>query len=107
MLGGGISHGNATAQPAVTGNIVSVKLSSSAPAVKGWSVQRDLLGRPLVGDHNNQIGTVIDLLVTTAAEPFVLLIGVGGNFEIGGHAVTLPRNAVVERDGLLHLVWTS
>lgn len=58
-------------------------------------------------DHDKQIGTIIDLVVTTAAAPYVLIIGGGGHFEIGGHAVALPCDAVVERNGLLHLAGAS
>ena len=103
----GIVHARADAQAAGTGATVSVTLPSAAAPVTGWSVQHGLLGRPLMDDHDKQIGTVIDLVVTSAAGPYVLIIGVGGHFEVGGHAVALPRAAVVERKGLLHLAGAS
>ncbi|WP_426191584.1 PRC-barrel domain-containing protein [Massilia sp. DWR3-1-1] len=102
-----LAPGVAHAQASRASTIVTMQLPSSATPVKGWSVQRGLLGRPIYDDGGEQIGTVIDLVVTSAAAPFVLIIGVGGHAEIGGHAVALPFAAVTDRKGLLHLPGAS
>ena len=107
VLSLGLAHGLTYAQQAGGRAIVSVTLPPSLLVVTGWSVKQGLLGRPLVDDRDKQIGTVIDLVVTVGAAPYILIIGVGGHLDVRGHAVALPRDAVVERDGLLHLPGAS
>lgn len=69
LLGMGIAHSNARAQAAGTSATVSVQLTTGAVPVTGLSVSRGLLGRPLMDDHSIQIGTIIDLVVTTRISP--------------------------------------
>ena len=102
MLGVLFASGQASAQQPGTAAVVSMTLPSSAEPVKGWSVKRGLLGRPVYASaEGKQIGTVVDLVVTLAAAPYVLVIGVGGFVEIGGHEVAVPLDDVVEQGGLL------
>jgi hypothetical protein len=94
--------GPAAAQQPGTAAVVSTTLASSAEPVQGWSVKHGLLGRAVyAAAGGKQIGTVMDLVVTTGAAPYVLVIGVGGFIEVGGHAVAVPLADVVEQDGLL------
>jgi hypothetical protein len=97
----------AHAQTAGSRAVVSMTLPSSTEPVFGWSIRQGLMGRPIVDDNDRQIGTVVDVLVKDGASPFVLVIGVGGRFEVGGHAVALPLESVVEQMGLLHLPGAS
>lgn len=67
----------------------------------GWSIRHGLLGRPVYASvGGKQIGSVIDVVVTSVAAPYELVIGVGGFLEIGGHAVAAPLADVVEQEGL-------
>lgn len=102
VLGVLAAGGPASARQPGTSAVVSMALPSSAEPVQGWSVKRGLLGRPVyASDGGKQIGTVVDLVITPAAAPYVLVIGVGGFVELKGHAVAVPLDDVVEQGGLL------
>lgn len=93
---------HASAQQPGTSAVVSMTLPSSAEPVQGWSVKHGLLGRPVYASAGGkQIGMVLDLVVTSATAPYVLVIGVGGFVEIHDHAVAVPLEAVVEQEGVL------
>lgn len=97
-------HDISRAQPAGSHSVVSMVLPKSAKPVLGWSVKRGLLGRPIYDNiKGKQLGTIVDLVVTDAAAPYVLIIEPDGFFELGGHDVAVPLNDVVERDGRLSL----
>lgn len=102
MLAFAFAANQASAQQPGTSAIVNMTLPSSAEPVQGWSIRHGLLGRPVYASAGGkQIGSVIDVVVTSAAAPYVLVIGVGGFVEIGGHAVAVPIADVVEQEGLL------
>jgi hypothetical protein len=104
MFGALSAPGQAGARQPGSGAVVSMRLSSSAEPVEGWSVKRGLLGRAVYASaEGKQIGTVLDLVVTAAAAPYVLIIGAAGAIEVGGHAVAVPLADVVEHDGVLIL----
>lgn len=104
MFGLLIAPVQACAQQPGTGAVVSLRLSRSAEPVQGWSVKHGLLGRPVYASvEGKQIGTVLDLVVTPGAAPFVLIIGAAGALEIGGHSVAVPIADVMEQSGVLIL----
>lgn len=99
-----LATGHAGAQQAGTAAQVSVTLPASAAPVQGWSVGRGLLGRPVyAAAGGKRIGTVLDLVVTSTAAPYVVVIGVAGLAEIGAHAVAVPLAALVEQQRSLIL----
>lgn len=104
LLGALFASAQADAQPAGAADVVSLILPSSGEQVQGWSVKHGLLGRPVYDSpKGKQIGTVIDLVITQAAAPYVLVIDASGSIGIGGHAVAVPREAFVELAGQLIL----
>jgi len=104
ILGALCAPGLAAAQDAGSSAVVSMTLPSSAAPVQGWSIRHGLLGRPVYASPGGkQIGTVLDVVVTQAPSPYVLVIGAGGFIEVGGHAVAVPLDAVEEEGGLLIL----
>lgn len=107
VIGSCLVHGQARAQAAGTQAVVGMMLPGSAVPVLGWSIKHGLLGRPIVDDRNKQIGTVVDVIVKGGASPYVLVVGVGGRFEFGGHMVAVSLDDVAEQAGLLHLPGAS
>ncbi|WP_332877437.1 PRC-barrel domain-containing protein [Massilia sp. S19_KUP03_FR1] len=102
LLGALFASSQASAQQPGTAAVVSMTLPASAEPVQGWSMRHGLMGRPVYASPDGkQIGTVVDVIVTSAAAPYVLIIGVGGFLEVGGHAVAIPRDDLVEQGGLL------
>jgi len=98
-----VSAGDIHAQPEGVTRLATFTLPASSQPMMGWSVKGSFLGRSVYNDAGKQIGTIIDLLVTSDVDPYVLVIGVGGSLEIGGHAVAVPLGHVVDRKGLLSL----
>ncbi|MET1113568.1 MAG: PRC-barrel domain-containing protein [Comamonas sp.] len=88
-----------TAQPAaapVAGRApLGVTVIELEAVVVGWSAKRDLIGKTVVNDKNEKLGTVDDLIIspskssTTHAASFVI-IGVGGFLGIGKQEVAIP-----------------
>lgn len=108
LLGTLFASSQAGAQQPGTAAVVTMTLPAAAEPVQGWSMRLGLLGRPVYASPDGkQIGTVLDVIVTSAAAPYVVIIGVGGFLEIGGHAVALPRDDLVEQGGVLVLPGAS
>lgn len=108
LLGALFAASQAGAQQPGTSAVVTVTLPAAAEPVPGWSMRHGLLGRPVyAAPDGKQIGTVLDVIVTQGAAPYVLIIGVGGFLEVGGHAVALPRDDLVEQGGVLVLPGAS
>jgi len=103
LIGLFLSSGGIHAQPEGVTRVATFTLPASPELMMGWSVKRSFLGRSVYDDGGKQIGTIVDLLVTSDVDPYVLVIGVGGSLEIGGHAVAVPLGHVVDRQGLLSL----
>jgi len=104
ICGALLADTQAGAQPPGSAAVVTLTLPSSTGPVQGWSVKHGLLGRPVYASADGkQIGTVLDLIVTAGAKPYVLVIGAGGFIELHGHAVAVPLDDVVEQGGLLIL----
>lgn len=63
--------------------------------VVGWSTARDLLGKTVVNDKNDKIGTIDDLIISpgksgnTPAASYAI-IGVGGFLGLGKRDVAIP-----------------
>jgi sporulation protein YlmC with PRC-barrel domain len=102
IIGALLTGSHACAQQPGTAAVVTMTLPGSAEPVQGWSIRHGLLGRPIYASAGGkQIGTVLDVIVTSSAAPYVLVIGAGGFIELHGHAVAVPMDAVVEQGGLL------
>lgn len=104
LLGALLTAHQAGAQQPGTSAVVSMTLPGAAEPVQGWSIRHGLLGRPVYASPGGkQIGTVMDVIVTSAAAPYVAIIGAGGFLELNGHAVAVPRDDLVEQGGVLVL----
>lgn len=104
MFGLLIAPIHARAQLPGTGAVVSMRLSAAEKPVQGWSIKHGLLGRAVYASaEGKQIGTVLDVVVTSAASPFVLIVGAAGSLSIGGHSVAVPLVDMVEQGGVLIL----
>jgi len=58
--------------------------------VKGWSIKKDILGKEVYNDKNDDIGIIEDLLVTRDQAISYAVIGVGGFLGVGRHDVAVP-----------------
>jgi len=60
--------------------------------VKGWSVKKEILGKEVYNDKNDDIGIIKDLLVTRDQAISYAIIGVGGFLGLDRHDVAIPMH---------------
>jgi len=61
-----------------------------ADVIKGWSVQRQLLGQSVYNDKDERIGTIEDIIITPERSASYAIVGTGGFLGIGTHDVAVP-----------------
>jgi len=59
------------------------------------SIQKDVLGKYVYNDDNDNIGTIEDLLVTEDKFISYAIVGVGGFLGVGRHDVAIPLYQLV------------
>ncbi len=89
------STAQAPAAPVAGRAALGVTVIQMEEVVVGWSTKRDLLGKTVVNDKNDKIGTIDDLIIspgkagTTPAASYAI-IGVGGFLGLGKRDVAIP-----------------
>jgi sporulation protein YlmC with PRC-barrel domain len=73
----------------------------------GWSAKKDVLGKPVVNEQNEQIGKVDDLIIRPDTAISYAIIGVGGFLGIGKRDVAIPMQQIKLKDGMLVLPGAS
>jgi sporulation protein YlmC with PRC-barrel domain len=57
--------------------------------IAGWSVKKDILGKTVVNEKNEKIGTVEDVIVTPDKNISYAVIAAGGFLGVGSHDVAI------------------
>lgn len=89
------STAQAPAAPVAGRAPLGVTVIQMEEVVVGWSTKRDLLGKTVVNDKNDKIGTIDDLIISpgkagnTPAASYAI-IGVGGCLGLGKRDVAIP-----------------
>ncbi|HAV37519.1 MAG TPA: photosystem reaction center subunit H [Massilia sp.] len=89
------STAQAPAAPVAGRAPLGVTVIQMEEVVVGWSTKRDLLGKTVVNDKNDKIGTIDDLIISpgkagnTPAASYAI-IGVGGFLGLGKRDVAIP-----------------
>jgi len=65
----------------------------------GWSAKRQVLGKAVFNDKNEQIGSVDDVVIAPDKEVSYAIIGVGGFVGVGKHDVAIPVEQIRLVDG--------
>jgi hypothetical protein len=91
----GTSGASEAAPPVAGRTTLGIAVTKMNAIVKGWSVQRDLLGKPVMNDQKERIGKIVDLIITPSADvtvPFAsyAIVGVGGFLGVGRNDVAIP-----------------
>jgi sporulation protein YlmC with PRC-barrel domain len=58
----------------------------------GWSAKKNIFGRAVYNDDNEEIGTIDDIIISPDHTVSFAIIGVGGFLGIGKHDVAIPMN---------------
>lgn len=78
--------------PRIPSHTVGLTVEELGMVVKGWSIKKDVLGKAVLNDNNDKIGTIEDLLVSRGQAISYAIIGVGGFLGLGQHDVAIPVN---------------
>jgi sporulation protein YlmC with PRC-barrel domain len=60
--------------------------------VLGWSAKRDLLGKDVYNDKNQEIGDVVDVIVSPKKTVSWAILGVGGFLGLAEKKVAIPMD---------------
>jgi hypothetical protein len=71
--------------------------------VLGWSVKRQLLGKDVHNDKNQDIGDIRDVIVSPKKTASWAIIGVGGFLGLGEKLVAIPMDQLALTNGKLIL----
>jgi sporulation protein YlmC with PRC-barrel domain len=58
--------------------------------IKGWSVDKKLLGKHVYNDKNEQVGKIEDIIISPARKESYAIVSAGGFLGIGSHDVAIP-----------------
>jgi hypothetical protein len=67
--------------------------------VAGWSAKKDILGKHLLSDHNDDLGAIEDIIITPNDQASFFIIGVGGFLGIPNRLVAIPVRQIKMQNG--------
>lgn len=71
---------------------LGVSVTELDAIIKGVSVKKQVLGKPVYNEANEKVGTVRDLIVTPENAVSFAVVGAGGFVGLGRHDVAIPVN---------------
>jgi hypothetical protein len=81
----------------------SVTVAQSKALLRGWSVKKSVLGKPIYNDKNQKIGRVYDLIVAPDGSLSAVIVSTGGFLGVATHDVAVPIGSLSLRSSNLHL----
>ncbi|MGH8808456.1 MAG: PRC-barrel domain-containing protein [Noviherbaspirillum sp.] len=84
-------------------SILGITVAEMEALITGWSAKKDLLGKTVVNDAKDKVGTIDDIIVTPDNAASYAIISVGGFVGIGKSDVAIPMKQIKLRDGNLVL----
>ncbi|CAG2152452.1 PRC-barrel domain-containing protein [Ralstonia mannitolilytica] len=71
---------------------LGVSVTELDAVIKGVSVKKQVLGKPVYNEANEKVGSVRDLIVTPENAVSFAVVGAGGFVGLGRHDVAIPVN---------------
>ena len=71
---------------------LGVSVTELDAIIKGVSVKKQVLGKPVYNEANEKVGNVQDLIVTPENAVSFAIVGAGGFVGVGRHDVAIPVN---------------
>lgn len=71
---------------------LGVSVTELDAIIKGVSVKKHVLGKPVYNETNEKVGNVQDLIVTPENAVSFAIVGAGGFVGVGRHDVAIPVN---------------
>ena len=82
---------------------LGVSVTELDAIIKGVSVKKQVLGKPVYNETNQKVGNVQDLIVTPENAVSFAIVGAGGFVGVGRHDVAIPVNQFTYDQGKITL----
>ena len=92
---------SAGAQVAGSTTTLGVSVVEMTQVAAGWSVKKTLLGKVVVNDAGDKVGTVEDLIISPDRAVSYVIVGAGGFVGLGRHDVAIPIKQIQDKAGTL------
>ena len=92
-----------SAQTAGTTTSIGVSVVELNDVINGWSVERQLLGRPVYNDKDEKIGKIEDIILNKDRSASYGIVSTGGFLGLGSHDVAIPAKQLQMKDDRLVL----
>ena len=87
--------------------VIGVASAELRTVATGWSAKRQVLGKAVFNDNNEQIGKIDDIIIAPDKAVSYAIIGVGGFLHIGRHDVAIPVSQLKQAGGKIVLAGAS
>lgn len=91
MMGNALAQQQAPVAGTAT-TVIGVTADELVTVVKGWSAQKQIMGKDVFNDKDEKVGVVEDLIMTTDKAVSYAIIGTGGFLGMGKHDVAIRVN---------------
>ncbi len=79
------------AEPPIAGRQpIGVTIEETSMIAKGWSVKKQLLGKPVYNDKGDKIGSIEDIIIGPDKAAHFAIVGTGGFVGLDRHDVAIP-----------------
>jgi len=98
--------GNALAQkqtPVAGTMVIGVTAEELVTVVKGWSVDKQIMGKDVYNEKNEKVGVVSDIIINPDKALSYAIIGAGGFLGMGKHDVAIRINQFKMVEGKITL----
>jgi sporulation protein YlmC with PRC-barrel domain len=87
------------------GTTLGVTVEQEAVIVNGWSVKKGILGKHVINERGEQVGTIDDIIIAPEGSVSYAIIGAGRFLHVARHDVAIPVSQIdVNDDGQYVLV---
>ena len=97
-----VAVGNVSAQ--IAGSTTpGMSVEELQTIARGWSVTKQMRGKPVYNAKNEKVGDVDDLIIAPDSASSYAIIGVGGFLGLGERQVAVPANHLKHTEGRIVL----
>src|SRR5262245_9431896 len=73
------------AAPVAGSSLIAITAIELRNVARGWSTERQVLGKPVYNDNNEKIGAIDDVIFAPDKSASYAIVGAGGFLGIGKH----------------------
>lgn len=90
---------SSSSAPVAGRSSLGVTVTEMETVINGWSAKKNILGKHVLNDQKQRIGTVDDIIVSPSNAVSFAIISTGGFLGIGKHDVAIPIHQIKSTDG--------